>query len=73
MRLLAILVFGLSAACGLAEIVETTGYGSGDDIAQAVVAAKVDAILNAGGRTSVSSEAKRDQLLKDEGESANEA
>ena len=73
MRLLVILVFGLSAICGSAEIVETTGYGSGDDIAQALVAAKVDAILNAGGRTSVSSEAKRDQLLKDEGKSENEA
>ena len=52
---------------------QTTGYGSGDNLEQAIVAAKVDAVLNAGGRTTVASEAKKDQLIKDEGTSQNDA
>lgn len=57
----------------VAEIKEVTGYGSGDDLKQALVAAKVDAILNAGGKTSVESEAKREKLVQDGGKSENEA
>ena len=56
-----------------ADVKEVTGYGSGDDLNQALVAAKVDAVLNAGGRTTVASEAKKDQLLEDEGASQNDA
>ncbi len=56
-----------------AEMRTVTGYGTGDNLAQAIVAAKVDAVLNAGGRTSVLSEAQQDQLIKDEGKSENEA
>jgi len=70
------LVFSLSVFAALfanAEMQTVTGYGTGDDLSQAIVAAKVDAVLNAGGRTSVLSEAKQDQLIKDEGKSENEA
>ena len=70
------LVLSLSVFATLlanAEMRTVTGYGTGDNLAQAIVAAKVDAVLNAGGRTSVLSEAKQDQLIKDEGKSENEA
>ena len=71
------ILFTLGAAfatlVGFAEVKETTGYGSGDDLEQALVSAKVDAILNAGGKTSVKSEAHGDALVLDSGKSANEA
>ena len=70
------LLFPLSVFAALfssAEMRTVTGYGTGDNLEQAIVAAKVDAVLNAGGRTSVLSEAKQDQLIKDEGKSENEA
>ena len=63
----------LAALLSNAEIRTVTGYGTGDNLSQAIVAAKVDAVLNAGGRTSVLSEANQDQLIKDEGKSENEA
>ena len=73
MHKLAVSLSVFAALFASAEMQTVTGYGTGDNLAQAIVAAKVDAILNAGGRTSVLSEAKQDQLIKDEGKSENEA
>lgn len=52
---------------------EFMGYGSGDDLQQALVAAKVDAIHNAGGKAEVFAEVQKDTLLADGGKSENEA
>ena len=52
---------------------EFMGYGSGDDLQQALVAAKVDAIHNAGGKAEIIAEAQKDKLLADGGKSENEA
>ena len=73
MRMLVSSLIAFATLTASAEIRTVTGYGTGDNLSQAIVAAKVDAVLNAGGRTSVLSEAREDQLIKDEGKSENEA
>jgi len=67
------LVVMLLSLVAFAETREVTGYGSGDDFGHALVAAKVDAILNAGGKTSVESVTQHEKLVRDGGASENEA
>lgn len=61
--------------CALTRVCadEVTGYGSGDDLQQALVAAKADAIHNAGGKAEILAEVRKDKLLTDGGKSENEA
>lgn len=63
----------LFALGGLAETGETTGYGTGDNRAQAIIDAKVDAILNFGGTVSAKRVAQHDELVCDEEMTANSA
>lgn len=63
----------LFALGGLAETGETTGYGTGDNRAQALIDAKVDAILNFGGTVSAERVARHDELVRDEEKSENNA
>lgn len=63
----------IACAVAWAGANEFMGYGSGDDLQQALVAAKVDAIHNAGGKAEIIAEAKKDKLLADGGKSENEA
>lgn len=56
-----------------AELRQAIGYGVGDDLEQAIVVAKADAILNVEGRTTVATEVANDRLVKDEGTSENDA
>ena len=69
----AYLMCSLFTFCGLAETRETTGYGTGDDQTQAIIDAKMDAILNFGGTFSAESSEQHDILVRDEEKSVNEA
>ena len=51
---------------------EAIGYGSGDDLVQAVAVAEGDAVLNAGGKASFIAEVQKDKLLTDTGFISNE-
>ena len=73
MKSFVIILLAISSFLVCADVKETTGYGSGDDIKQALISAKVDAILNAGGKTSLETEARHDKLVQDGGKSENEA
>ena len=55
-----------------AGVKEAVGYGSGDDLEQALSVAQGDAVLNAGSKTVFESEALKDKLLKDVGYFSNE-
>ena len=62
--------FLIAHAC--ADVCDVIGYGSGDDLQQAIVAAKVDAALNAGGRVTTQTEVDREKLVSDGGAVENE-
>lgn len=63
----------LFALGGLAKTSVTTGYGTGDDRAQAIIDAKVDAVLNFGGTVSAERVAQHDELVCDEETTTNAA
>ncbi len=63
----------LFALGGLAATGVTTGYGTGDNRAQAVIDAKVDAVLNFGGTVSAERVAQHDELVCDEETTTNTA
>lgn len=48
-----------------AEVREAIGYGSGDNLEQAISVAQGDAVLNAGGKAVSETEVAKDKLLKD--------
>lgn len=61
----------ISALCYATTGHEVIGYGSGDDLAQALLVAQGDAVLNAGGKTAVFIESASDKLISDKGISSN--
>lgn len=63
----ALINFGLFAA-----VRQVTGYGSSDDLERAVYAAQGDAVLNAGGKTTVSILVADEKLERDGAVSSNE-
>lgn len=64
----------IACAVAWAGANEFMGYGSGDNLQEALVAAKVNAIHNAGGNVEIVAEAQEDdKLLADGGKSENEA
>ena len=66
------LVWACQMCFARSEAREVVGYGSGDDLQQAIVAAKVDAALNAGGRATTQTEVNREKLVSDSGAVENE-
>ena len=67
MHCLSFMIFLLCVAATFLNAAEreAIGYGSGDDLAQAVAVAEGDAVLNAGGKASFIAEVQKDKLLRD--------
>ena len=66
-----LMVVVLMASSLWAEPRQVTGYGSGDNLLQALVVAQGDAVLNAGARTTVEVKSSGDRLLSDVSTSSN--